>query len=412
MRFLLFALIFLLGIYSCNPDQGRESIIHKDSFELKGLNTRGSSFGMDAETLDRIPLKMQQFVEDVKMAGSVTLVARKGQIASFDAVGFQDLENAVPMQTNSIFRIASMTKPFVAAAIMMLAEQGKLSLDDPAQKFLPGFADMWSTGTRNDDEMLLQRPLRPITIRDLLTHTSGLARVPRDFGVSSIREHTLIASRYPLEFEPGSRWQYSGEGITAAARIVEVLSGMDYTGFLKEKIFIPLGMNDTYFFYPEEQSERVVTNYRPGEKGGLEASKGLNQGKYFRPEGGLLSTAVDMVIWMQTILDGGIYNNTRILSEESVEQMTRTQSGELETGFTGGMSFGLAFGVVNKPTGVTLMLSPGTFGHGGAYGTQYWADPVTGTIYILMIQRQGFGNGDDSDIRKTFQEIAASAIID
>ena len=367
-----------LVIISCGTDHGKEKIPADKPFELKGKSIQESSTGMDAEILAEIPLKMQQFVEENKTAGAVTLVARNGRIASFEAVGYQDLEKGIPMQKQTIFRIASMTKPFVGAAIMMMVEEGKLSLDDPVDKFLPQFSDMWLINKQSEEEMQLIRPSRPINIRDILSHTHGLAGAPQNADVKSLREYTLVVSQLPLEFEPGSRWKYGGSGITAAARIVEVLSGMSYTNFLQEKIFTPLGMKNTYFSLPEEHSDLVAKNYIPDEKEGLKAREKNFGLKYFRPDAGLFSTASDMAIWMQTILDGGIYGEARILSEESVQLMTMTQTGDLETGFTQGMSFGLAFQVVKDPTGVTGMLSPGTFGHGGALGTQYWADPGSG----------------------------------
>jgi CubicO group peptidase (beta-lactamase class C family) len=411
-KYIRTALFFLmLVIISCGPDHGKEKIPADNPFELRGKSIQESSTGMDAEKLAEIPLKMQQFVEENKTAGTVTLVARNGRIASFEAVGYQDLENEVPMQKNTLFRIASMTKPFVGAAIMMMVEEGKLSIDDPVEKFLPEFSGIWLISEKTGDEMQLIRPSRPINIRDILSHTHGMSGVPPNTNVESLREYTLVVSQLPLEFEPGSRWKYGGSGITAAARIVEVLSGMSYTDFLQEKIFTPLGMKNTCFSFPEEHAGLIAKNYGPDEEAGLKAREKNFGLKYFRPDAGLFSTAYDMAIWMQTILDGGIYGETRILSKESVQQMIRTQTGELETGFTKGMSFGLAFQVVKDPTGVTGMLSPGTFGHGGALGTQYWADPGSGTIYILMIQRQGFGTGDSADIRQTFQEIAASAIV-
>lgn len=371
----------------------------------------GMGHGMDPAILSKIPAEMQRFVDDEKMAGAVTMVIRNGQVAALEATGFSDIEEQSPIEINTIFRIASMTKPFVGAAIMMLVEKEKLNLDDPVEKYLPEFSGMWLREEENDMEMHLIKPSRPITIRDLLTHTSGLAGLPRNVRVNDLREHCLVTSQLPIAFEPGTQWKYSGEGIVTAARIVETVSGLSYTDFLKDSIFIPLEMHDTYFFFPEEQAYRVATLYYPGEEAGLKAYDGRYRARYFQPAGGLYSTAEDMAKWMQTLMDGGLHGETRILTEESVKEMTSIQTGNLETGFTAGMSFGLAFGVVREPQDVTGMLSPGTYGHGGAFGTQYWADPVTRTIYILMIQRHRFGNSDASAIRKVFQEIASSAII-
>ncbi len=382
-----------IGQYSCKPSEEQLKLSGNDEFELAGIGPA-----------------MQKFIAKNEISGVVTFVARNSKVVHFDAVGDRDIASSSPMQKHTIFRIASMTKPFVAAAIMMQVESGKLSLDDPVEKYLPEFSGTWMVDQKSDSGMVLVRPSRKINIRDILRHTSGIPGIPTKTNVKSIREHTLVSSGLPLLFEPGSQWMYGGEGITAAARIVEVLSGMDYTEFLKEKIFIPLGMNNTYLSESDKISNRIATLYVPGEAGNLQARASRFHSSYFRPDAGLLSTASDMAIFLQTMLNGGTYNETRILSEESVREITKIQTSELECGFTEGMSFGLGFALVNTPTGVTSMLSHGTFGHGGAFGTNYWADPETGTIYILMIQRQGFGNGDDSDIRKEFQTIAASAL--
>lgn len=397
-------------LLSCNSTGTDQIPAGQAGFKLEGVNSPSGEHGMDADILSSIQGKMGQFVDSGKISGAVTLVARNGSIAHFEAAGFRDLGSGAPMEKNTLFRIASMTKPFVAAAIMMQVEEGSLSLDDPVKKHLPEFSGMWLTDNKSEGRLELIRPSRPINIRDILRHTSGLGYVPRNMNVKSIRENSMVASRLPLQFEPGSRWQYGGEGIHAAARIVEVLSGMSYCDFLTEKMFKPLGMNDTYFHVPDSLADRVATLYRSGDNGQLVAIESYFGPGYFRPDGGLVSNAPDMAIWMQTMLDGGIYRGSRILSEESVREMIKIQTGELECGFTDGMSFGLAFGIVREPQGVSGMLSHGTFGHGGAFGTNYWADPVTGTLYILMIQRTGFGNADDSDIRKVFQETAASAI--
>jgi CubicO group peptidase (beta-lactamase class C family) len=362
--------------------------------------------------LSEIPITIQQFVDEHKIAGAVTLVARYGQIVSFEAVGFQDIEKKIPIKRNTLFRVASLTKPFAAAAIMMLSEEGKLQLNDPVEKYLPEFHNMWLTSEMTPEKAKLIRPTRQITIRDILTHTSGLAYLSPDIPVNSIREYALVISQLPLQFEPGSQWSYSGSGITAAARIVEVISGQPYDVFLSQRIFAPLGMGNTFFYPPKESLDRIAALYRPSaDSSGLEAFDAPDWSRFPRPEGGLFSTAADMAKWMQSILNKGIYNGTRILTEESVMEMTKIQTGDLETGFTDGMSFGLAFGIVRNPSGVTAMLSKGSFGHGGAFGTQSWVDPSTKTIYILMIQRQGFGNGDSSDIRNSFQKIAAEAIM-
>lgn len=405
---LIVVVAIILG--ACNNKPGTPKEILPDD---EKINVRVTGSGMDSLKLTGIRQQMEIFVDEEKIAGVVTLVARNGQIVSFEAVGMQDIQGRLPMTRNTVFRIASMTKPFVAASIMMLSEEGKLKLDDPVEKFLPEFRNMWLVSERTDDRAFLIRPARDITIRDLLTHTSGLSSLPEASLVSSIKEYILKISGHPLLFQPGSQWSYSGSGITAAARIVEVLSGKKYEEFLSERIFIPLGMKNTIFYSANKSWDIVATLYQPSDDSSLVTGPepGWLMG-FPRPEGGLLSTAHDMYIWMQTILNGGIFNNQRILTEQSVREMTKVNTGDLQTGFTDGMGFGLGFGVVRHPSGVTGMLSEGTFGHGGAFGTQYWADPVKNIIYILMIQRQGFGNGDASDIRFAFQKIASEAIIE
>ena len=403
----LSVLVFLYSIllinYSCTSNNTA-----RDTDNTVNVSFKVS--GMDSVKLAEIPVAMQKFVNEKKIAGAVTMVIRNGETSSFEAVGLQDIEKNIPMQKNTFFRIASMTKPFAAAAIMMLVEEGKLQLDDPVEKFLPEFRKMWLMTEKSDDKVILIQPKRMPTIRDILVHIDGLDALPSDISVNSIAEYTLVVSQRPLLFEPGSEWKYGGSGINAAARIVEVITGQLYEDFLEERIFIPLGMKNTSFPVSDEVIENMATLYQPSPDSGLEAIEAPDWYRFPRPDAGLISTATDMGIWMQAILNKGIYNETRILSEESVNEMIKTQSGDLETGFTGGMSFGLAFGIVLDPSGVTAMLSKGTFGHGGAFGTQYWADPATNIIYILMIQRRGFGNGDDSDIRKEFQLIASDAI--
>jgi CubicO group peptidase (beta-lactamase class C family) len=414
LRDLLFEFVILLCVFlvntSCAKNRTSNSINSRNKGKIENVIVQGS--GMDSLKLAEIPITMQQFVDENKIAGAVTLVARHGQIASFEAVGFQNIEKKITMRKNTLFRIASMTKPFVAAAIMMLSEEGKLQLNDPVEKYLPEFRNMWLVSEMKLEKATLIRPNRRITILDILTHTSGLSDLPSDIHINSIREYALVISQLPLQFEPGSKWRYGGSGITTAARIVEVISGQPYEVFLSKRIFTPLGMGNTSFAPPKESLNRIATLYRPiADSSGLEAFDAPDWSRFPRPEGGLYSTALDIAKWMQTILNKGIYNGTRILSEKSVMEMTKIQTGELETGFTDRMSFGLAFGIVRNPSGVTAMLSQGSFGHGGAFGTQCWADPIYKTIYILMIQRQGFGNADSSDIRNSFQKIAVEAII-
>ena len=363
---------------------------------------------------------MQKFVDDGTVSGAVTLVGRQGQIASLEAVGFADLKTKAPMRTDSLFWIASMTKPMTAVAVLMLQDEGKLSVDDPVEKHLPEFKDEWLVQTRTGTNLSLVKSPRPITLRDLLTHTSGLADVPVPRPNSTLAELVMAYSQQPLKFPPGSKWEYCNSGINTLGRVVEVVSGRRFEDFLQERLFKPLGMKETTFWPTPAQAKRLAKSYEPAKSGGgLEETviyfikAGLSdRTRTPYPSGGLFSTAEDVARFYQMMLAGGEWRGKCLLSREAVSQLTRTQTGDLVTGFTNGMSFGLGFAVVKKPMEVTEMLSAGTFGHGGAYGTQSWADPKKDLIVVLMIQRAKLPNGDASNIRRALQETAVGAIVD
>lgn len=369
--------------------------------------------------LAEIPKQMQAFVTNGTISGAVTLVAQYDGIVSLENVGLADIEQKKVMRSNTLFWIASMTKPITAAAVLMLQDSGRLDINDPVEKHLPEFKDPWMVQEKTPASVVLVRPPRPITIKDLLTHTSGIGDVPAPRPHSTLAELVMGYSQLPLKFAPGSKWEYSNAGINTLGRIVEVVSGEDFASFLTHHIFIPLRMNDTTFWPTTEQAQRVATAYQPAQNGqGLEPTPigfikgGLSDRRRTPfPAGGLFSTAQDIYRFYQMMLNGGIFEGKRLLSQGAVAQLTRTQTGDLKTGFTDGMSFGLGFAVVKEPTGVTAMLSRGSFGHGGAYGTQSWVDPEKKMIFILMIQRAKLPNADASDVRRVFQEIAVGALI-
>jgi len=374
---------------------------------------------LDPARLARIRERMQEHVERKEVAGAVTLVGRRGSIAHLEAVGFQDTERKIPMKTDSIFRIASMTKPITAIGVLMLEEDGKLSLDDSVERRLPEFRGQMMVRERSAEAVTLVKPPRPITLRDLLTHTSGLPGGPppglaelysqRD---RSLAEGVLVFSQRPLEFEPGSRWSYSNAGIDTLGRVIEVASGKPYEGFLEERLFRPLGMKDTFCFVPDEKRERVAGLYRR-EKDALapaESFLGGSGGKYPLPAGGLYSTAEDLARLYAMMLHRGVHEGQRILSETSVAKMTRLQTGDLKCGFVDGMGFGLGWAVVREPKGVTAALSPGSYGHGGAFGTQGWLDPAKDMFFVLLVQRSNLPNADASDLRRDLQTLAVEAI--
>jgi len=366
--------------------------------------------------------EFQGYVDRHQTAGTVTLVARRGKILSLEAVGWQDIEAKQPMKPDSIFQIASMTKPVTAIGILMLEEEGKLSIEDPVEKHLPEFRGQQLITKKEGATITLGKPARPITIRDLLTHTSGLrGGTPPGFGDlyanrnRTLAEATIAISQWPLEFEPGSTWAYCNTGIDTLGRIIEVCSGSSYEAFLDERLFQPLGMKDTFFYPNQTRKTRVATLYKKDKDGIARSENFLGDavgGRFPLPAGGMFSTAPDMVKLYQMMLDRGTAGGKRYLSEASVAKMTRNHTGDLRAGFTDGVQMGLGWQLVGTPTGITEMLSPGTYGHGGAFGTQGWIDPKKEMIFILMVQRSGFPNGDASDLRKSLQTIAVAAIKD
>lgn len=376
--------------------------------------------GLDATRLAEIPKRMEGFVKDNTISGAVTLVMRHGELASLEAVGASDLASGRAMKKDDLFWIASMTKPITGTAILVLQDEGKLSVEDPVEKYLPEFQNQWLIEEKTDNALKLKKPARKITIRDLLTHSSGINDVSSPRHNASLAELVMAYSQLPLRFEPGSRWEYSNAGINTLGRIVEVVSGKPYATFLSERFFQPLGMKDTTFWPSKSQLKRIAKSYRPTSNGkGLEAIdiwffKGelTDQTRTAYPAGGLFSTASDMAKFYQLILNGGKVKGKQIVSQAAIDQMTSTQTGDLKTGFTNGMSFGFSWAVVKEPKDITSMLAPGTFGHGGAYGTQGWVDREKDMIMVLMIQRAGLPNADNSDMRRVLQEIATSAIVE
>jgi CubicO group peptidase (beta-lactamase class C family) len=374
---------------------------------------------LDPARLDEIPARIKSYVDDGTVAGAVALVARKGGVERVDVVGWSDLETRKPMRADSMFWIASMTKPITATAILILRDEGKLAIDDPVEKHLPEFRGQWLVSESAPERRVLVRPPRPITLRDLLTHTSGIGGGGADAGRElSLAEQVLLTSQEPLRFAPGTRWEYSNVGINTLGRVVEVVSRTPYADFLEARILRPLGMKDTTFWPTEEQIERVAKSYktRSDGKGLEEAGIPFLRGDLTSrmrtpfPAGGLFSTAADLARFYRAILLGGELDGVRIVSSAAIEEMTRTQTGDLTTGFTSGMSFGLGWAVVKEPRGVTAVLSPGTYGHGGAYGTQGWIDPGKDLILVLMVQRANFPNADESVVRRAFQDAAVGAL--
>ncbi len=370
--------------------------------------------GMDAERLARIPARMKSYVEKGTIAGAVTLVGRHGAIASFEAAGYQDIESKKPMRTDTVFQIMSMTKPVTGVAVMILLEEGKLALNDPVEKYLPEFHGQWLIGQRDEKTQSLKKPSRLITIRDLMTHTSGMGDYPdgiKDLPVKKNRtlaEAVAIVSQRPLEFEPGTRWLYSNTGLNTLGRIVEVVADKPFDQFVVDRICKPLGMKDTLFTPPPQMYDRIATvyNLKDGKLSKADVDHYNRNSKFVRASGGLFSTASDMARFYQMMLNGGALDGQRILSRASVEVMTAVHTGSIKTGGPG-MGWGLTWAVVRDGEGTLNMQSEGAYGHGGALGTYGWVDPKKDLVGVLMIQR---ASGGDAAERNTLLELAGTAI--
>lgn len=354
----------------------------------------------------RIEERMQEFVEAREIAGAVTLVASRDGTLDLTVVGHQDIDANTPMSDRTVFWIASMTKPITGVAVMMLEEQGKLSLDDLVSKYLVEFEQLKDSGGQ---------PAQ-ITLKHLLTHTAGLSELTSDESapLQELSELTTLVVKKPLQFTPGSQWRYSQTGINSAARVVEVVSGQKFNEFLDKRLFQPLKMLDTTFYLSKEQELRLAKSYRR-EAGGelaveqvriLYGKPASSSDRMPLANGGLFSTAPDYARFCRLLIGGGILDGVRILRPETVRRFSQIHSGELKTGFTPGNGWGVGCCVVREPQGVTADLSAGSFGHGGAYGTQAWIDPVRDRIYILMVQRSNFANADASPVREALQKAA------
>jgi CubicO group peptidase (beta-lactamase class C family) len=361
---------------------------------------------VETPRIPTISAALQDAIARHEIAGAVTLVATPDEILHFEASGLADIGAAKPMPIDAIFWIASMTKPLTAAAILMLQDEGKLSVDDPVTRYLP------ELGTPKSPD---GQPAR-LTLRHLLTHTSGMPEATPD-QYKTARTLTDVIPFYAgrtLSFMPGSSWQYCQSGINSLGRVVEVVSGQTFPEFLQKRVMDPLGMKDTGFYLTEAQLPRLAKSYALANGTLTEVPIAFLNGyaptyrdRYPAPNGGLFSTASDYARFCRMLLHSGTLDGRRLLRPETVALMSSIQTGDLKTGFTDGNGWGLGVCMVRQPQGVTAALSSGTFGHGGAYGTQAWIDPVMKKVYVLMIQRSNLQNADASDVRRAFQEAAS-----
>ena len=360
---------------------------------------------------------MQEIVAKNEIAGAVTVVVAKDKLLHLESTGLADVAAKKPMTPDTLFWIASMTKPVTGTAILMLQDEGKLNVADPVAKYLPEFAALKTPSGKPAN----------LTITQILTHTSGLGEAGGEGAknAKTLADLVPLWLAAPMKYETGAKWEYTQSGINAAARIVEVVSGMTFDAFLQKRIFDPLGMKDTTFYPTDAQRARLVTAYAKNkDTGALEAVPPRPEfGPRDRPpqgNGGLYSTAPDYARFCRMLLNGGTLDGHRYLSAEAMKFLTTPQTGDLPTGFfqnatfgNHGANYGWGIGtcILRTPhEGVAEMLSPGSFGHGGAWGTQAWVDPVRGVAYVLMVQRANFPNSDASEVRRAFQQVAAGAL--
>ena len=370
---------------------------------------------LDPQRLEAIEKRLQNFVDQGTIAGAVTLVARDGVIGKVSVVGYQNLEAKKAMQADTLFQIMSMTKPVTGVALQILVDEGKLSLSDPVEKYLPEFRGQWMITAKTEAGVTLQKPARVITIHDLMTHTAGM---PTDFPKPiqdsryqrTLTELAAIASQLPLEFEPGTKWTYSNTGLATLGRIIEVVSDQPYEMWVQRRIFDPLGMKDTHFAPPADKQSRVSMAYSlvNGKLEKADVDYTRKGAKMAGPAGGLFSTAADLVKFYTMMQRGGSLNGKMVLSKASVEAMTKLHTGGIDpAGHGAGMGYGLTWTVVKDARGTTDLRSEGTYGHGGAFGTDAFVDPLRGVIGIFLIQRTSGGGSAERDAFRAMAEASA-----
>ena len=402
---------------------------------------KAEEVGLSSERLGRVHQAIQRHIDAKDISGAVTLIARRGRIAHLEAHGLMDIEARKPMHKDGIFRLASMSKPITGAAVMMLVEEGKIRLNDPVSRFIPEFKSLnkvavpkpgaQAAGGRGAGgggrgaaaaEFDTVSANREITIKDLLTHGSGLmsgglgnSAAPQRTPTDTLATFIPKLASVPLDFQPGTLWRYSGQaGFDVLSRVIEVVSGQTYEQYLKQRLFEPLGMKDTGFYPPGDGASRLVTLYtRNAAAGTLTRNENQNQGistVYFSGAGGLMTTATDYLQFAQMMLNGGQLNGKRFLGPKTIELMTSNHTGDMVNGQFGrparGMGFGLSMQMVLDPVAAGLMVGTGTFGWAGAYGCNVNMDPKENMVSIIMLQT---ANGPT---QRDFETAAWQAIVE
>lgn len=404
--FILFALV------ACEKSVGKKSTVLTEGSPESG--------GFSPTRLARLDSGMNDWVKKKWVNGSVALIARKGKIVFHKAYGYNDLDTKAPLDKNGIFRIASQTKAITTVAAMILWEEGKFSIDDPVSKYIPSFANatLLENFNSKDTTYTTIPAKRQITIRDLLTHTSGMGypgigtaeanaiysknKITGGVGVKDQKLSEVMnhLGTLPLLFQPGEKWMY-GVNTDVLGYLIELWSGMTLEEFFTQRIFKPLGMDDTYFNVPQEKSSRLVNFFQEDSTGvkkqdnvfdgALDMNFPLQKHTYFSGGGGLSSTIYDYAVFLQMLLNGGEYNGTRLLAHNTVRMMTMNQIGDLFVNVTGPTEnkFGFGFSIITEAGSRLTPSQTGTYSWGGVFSTSYFVDPKEEMIVLLYRQMWG-----------------------
>ena len=397
------------------------------------IQTNTVNKNVDYKKLAAIDDIVNAYISNQWLTGAVSIVIQDNQVVQYKSYGYLEAATKKPMIKDAMFRIMSQTKAITSAGIMILYEQGKLLLDEPISDFIPEFKHpvVLDTFNEKDTTYTTVPAKREITFRDLLTHTSGLDyadigsskveaiyaknHIPSGLGYidDNLLDRMKALGKAPLSFQPGEKWQY-GLNSDLLGCLIEVIGGKNLEDFLRENIFEPLGMKDTYFNVPASKANRLASVYTEDSLGHvipwshtfrhIDPDYPLMKKNYFSGGAGLTSTAYDYAIFMQMMLNGGIYNGHRILSKRSVEMMT---SGQLKEGMFGDDNFGLGFEITSKKSEARGPRYAGSFSWGGYYGTTYWADPKAHLVCLFMTQQTPNSHGD---VENKFESIVYSSL--